>query len=203
MSQKTIARDQVKEGLLDAMDSLLARFGYQKTTVDDIASEAGIGKGTIYLYFSSKEQIALSCIDRFHDRLLARLNDIACSDASARQKIARVLNERVMSRFEYCKNAYSFDEMLAALQKELLCRRDRYHAAEAAVLEHILIESAKKGELPQCDAPSVAEAMILATNSLMPYSRRVTQLGSCEAVEGQICRLAAVLVDGIAALPTK
>lgn len=182
------------------MDSLLARYGYQKTTVDDLASEAGIGKGTIYLYFNSKEQVALSCIDRFHDRLLARLNEIAAGNAPARDKIALVLKERVLGRFEYCKNAHSFDEMLAALQKELLCRRDRYHASEAAVLEQILIESAKRGELPTCEARSVAEMMILATNSLMPYSRRVTQLGSCEAVESQINMLAAVLIDGVAGL---
>lgn len=183
------------------MDSLLVRFGYQKTTVDDLASEAGIGKGTIYLYFNSKEQVALSCIDRFHDRLIGRLTEIANGDRSSKAKITEVLKVRVMARFDYCKNAYSFDEMLAALQKELLCRRDRFHAEEAEVIEQILVAGAKSGEIPICDARGVADAMILATNSLMPYSRKVGQFGSCDAVEANIVKLAAVLIEGIAGLP--
>jgi TetR/AcrR family fatty acid metabolism transcriptional regulator len=201
MSQKAAARDLVKEGLLDAMDTLLVRFGYQKTTVDDLASEAGIGKGTIYLYFNSKEQVALSCIDRFHERLIIRLNEIANGDGSSKVKITEVLKTRVMARFDYCKDSYSFDEMLAALHKELLCRRDRFHAEEAEVIEQILLNGAKSGELPSCDARGVAEAMILATNSLMPYSRKGGQIGSCDAVEENIVKLSAVLIDGIAGLP--
>ena len=62
-----------RDRILDAADRLLARYGYRKMTVDDIAQEAGIGKGTVYLSFPAKEEIALSCIDRMVDRLLERL----------------------------------------------------------------------------------------------------------------------------------
>ncbi len=63
----------LRSRVLDATDRLLARYGYRKMTVDDIAAEAGIGKGTVYLAFSSKEDVALSCIDRMVDGLLAEL----------------------------------------------------------------------------------------------------------------------------------
>ena len=53
---------------MDATDRLLARFGYKKMTIDDLAQEVGIGKGTVYLHFSSKEEIALSHIDRIIER---------------------------------------------------------------------------------------------------------------------------------------
>src|SRR5437763_1237801 len=42
--------------ILDAADRLLARYGYQKMTVDDLAREAGIGKGTVYLSFPGKSE---------------------------------------------------------------------------------------------------------------------------------------------------
>ena len=41
---------------------MFARKGYAHTVVEDIAGEAGIGKGTLYLYFPSKEQIYLAAL---------------------------------------------------------------------------------------------------------------------------------------------
>src|SRR3569832_2928 len=120
ISQKPTGRDQVRESILDAMDRLLARYGYQKTTVDALATEAGIGKGTVYLYFASKEQVALSCIDRLHERLLGKMTCTAERAGPAKERITEILLQRVMVRFEYCnRNATSMDQMLAALQKEL------------------------------------------------------------------------------------
>ena len=50
-------RDQKREQrILDAMARLIERFGYNKTTVADIANEAGISKGAMYLHFKSKEE---------------------------------------------------------------------------------------------------------------------------------------------------
>ena len=40
--------------ILDAADRLFARFGYRRTAMDDVAAEAGVAKGTLYLYFDSK-----------------------------------------------------------------------------------------------------------------------------------------------------
>ena len=60
---------EVREALLDATDRLLAERGYQKMTIDDLAREVGIGKGSVYLHFSSKEEIALSHVDRIVERL--------------------------------------------------------------------------------------------------------------------------------------
>jgi AcrR family transcriptional regulator len=76
-------KEAVKDAILDATDRLLARYGYRKMTVEDIAAEAGIGKGSIYLHFSSKEEVVLSHIDRIVDRLRERLKETAHSDATA------------------------------------------------------------------------------------------------------------------------
>lgn len=182
------------------MDRLLVRYGYQKTTVDDLAAEAGIGKGSIYLYFESKEQVALSCFDRFHERLMAHLEAIAAGDKAAPYKIAEILEARSTLRQEYCSSAQSIDEMLAALRKELMAKKERHHAKEAAVLKRVLEEGAEKGELPACDYEAAAESMILATNAFLPYSLRVSQLGTPEEIRRKIRRMAVLLVSGLAGL---
>src|SRR5690242_21933519 len=93
-------KEAVKDAILDATDRLLARFGYRKMTVEDIAAEAGIGKGTIYLHFTSKEEVVLSHIDRIVDRLNSRLQEIAGSDAPAAHRLHLMLLTRVLFRFD-------------------------------------------------------------------------------------------------------
>src|ERR1044071_375895 len=93
-------KEAVKEAILDATDRLLARFGYRKMTVDDIAAEAGIGKGTIYLHFTSKEEVVLSHIDRIVERLNAQLTEIARSETTAAARLQSMLLTRVLFRFD-------------------------------------------------------------------------------------------------------
>jgi len=46
-----------QERILRAASQLIARYGFDKTTMDDIAREAGVSKGAIYLHWSNKEEL--------------------------------------------------------------------------------------------------------------------------------------------------
>ncbi len=50
--------------ILDAAFDKFKQFGFVKTTVDEIARQAQVGKGTIYFYFKSKEEILNALVDR-------------------------------------------------------------------------------------------------------------------------------------------
>src|SRR4026208_993573 len=97
-------REDIRDLILDSVDVLLARYGYSKMTVEDIAQQTGIGKGTIYLHFSSKEELTLSHIDRIIDRLLTQLRSIAASESSPQDRVKKMLIARVMLRFESVRN---------------------------------------------------------------------------------------------------
>jgi AcrR family transcriptional regulator len=56
------ASEQRRSSILHAARAVFARQGYANTVVDDIATQAGIAKGTLYLYFPSKEQIYLAAL---------------------------------------------------------------------------------------------------------------------------------------------
>ncbi len=60
--RRKAATEQRRCSILKAARTVFARQGYADTVVEDIAAEAGIGKGTLYLYFPSKEQIYLSAL---------------------------------------------------------------------------------------------------------------------------------------------
>ncbi len=50
-------RQQRAERILDAASELVQRWGYRKTTIDDIARQAGVAKGTIYLHWKTREDL--------------------------------------------------------------------------------------------------------------------------------------------------
>jgi AcrR family transcriptional regulator len=69
--------DQRRRDVLDAALALFARRGFNETTVQDIAAEAGIATGTVYLYFRSKEHVLQGLHDRFGEESEARITAAA------------------------------------------------------------------------------------------------------------------------------
>jgi AcrR family transcriptional regulator len=191
-------KEAVKDAILDATDRLLARFGYRKMTVEDIATEAGIGKGTIYLHFTSKEEVVLSHVDRIVDRLKERLREIARSDASAAERLRLMLLTRVLFRFDGIQHyTQSLNDLLAALRPGLLARRALYFEAEAQIFADVLISGRRSGEFDFEDENATAHALLQATNGLLPYSLSTTELGERGEVEQRAAGVANLMLRGL------
>lgn len=192
-------KEAVKESILDATDRLLARFGYRKMTVEDIAAEAGIGKGTIYLHFSSKEEVVLSHVDRIVDRLKQQhLAVIARSKHTALERIRQMLLARVLFRFDSIQHyTQSLNDLLAALRPGLLARRARYFEEEAQIFADVLAEGRASGEFEIENEMAAARALLEATNGLLPYSLSTNELGEREEVERRTAAIADLLLRGL------
>jgi AcrR family transcriptional regulator len=191
-------REDVRDLILDATERLLVRFGYAKMTMDDLAREVGVGKGTLYLHFPSKEEVVLSRIDRVVERLLVELRAIAAQKREAGARLRDMLAARVLLRFDRARGyAESMDSMLAAIRPGLLARREKHFAAEAAVFRALLDKAVSDGTFGIADASAAAQALITATNALLPYSLTARQLGSRRAIEERVSTLATLLIDGL------
>lgn len=194
----TMIRTDVREAILDAVDRRLARFGYKKMTVEGLAEDAGIGKGTVYLHFASKEEAVLSHIDRIVERLCGRLDTIAASDGGADQRLHKMLVERVTFRLAAVQHyTESLNDLLAAIRSILLERRQRHFEREASHFERILHEGRKAGVFGPVRVPTTARALIEATNSLLPYSLSPQELGDLADVRRRAGAIADLLVGGL------
>ncbi|MFN2513594.1 MAG: TetR/AcrR family transcriptional regulator [Pyrinomonadaceae bacterium] len=191
-------REEVKEAILDATERLLARYGYRKMTVEDIAREVGVGKGSIYLHFSSKEEVVLSHVDRIVVRLKERLHAIAQSNATAGIRLRLMLLTRVLFRFDSIQHyTQSLNDLLAALRPGLLARRARYFDEEAQILADVLNQGKDAGEFEFDDALSTAYSLLHATNSLLPYSLSTLELGEREEVKEKTAAVADLMLHGL------
>jgi AcrR family transcriptional regulator len=189
-------REDVRDLILDAAERLLSRYGYTKMTMDDLAREVGVAKGTLYLHFPSKEEVVLSRIDRMVERVVAELREIAESNADPAVKLRRMLVTRVLYRFDQARGyAQSMDEMLSSIRSGLLARRERHLALEAKVFAELLADA--KTVFSVRDADAAAQSLILATNALLPGSLTSRELGRRAAVEEKVTNIANLLIDGL------
>jgi AcrR family transcriptional regulator len=188
-----------RDAILDATDRLLARYGYKKMTIDDLAAEVGIGKGSVYLHFTSKQEIALSHIDRIIDRLKLRLEAIAARKTSAEERLRLMLLERVMFRFDSVQHyTQSLNELLAGLRAKLLERRKKHFDEEAAILAGVIEEGKRGGGFSKNHALETARTLLYATNSMLPYSLSAQELGERAELEKRVKGIAGLLVNGLA-----
>jgi AcrR family transcriptional regulator len=83
MQQLELSKRQERAGrILEAASNLILRWGYNKTTIDDIARQAGVAKGTIYLHWKTREELFKALLKRerlehardFQNRVLADPN---------------------------------------------------------------------------------------------------------------------------------
>ncbi len=70
---RSAGRQERAERILDATAGLLHRHGYKRVTIDDVAVAAGVGKGTIYLHWKTREALFWAVLQRETVRMLEQI----------------------------------------------------------------------------------------------------------------------------------
>ncbi|TPW18124.1 MAG: TetR family transcriptional regulator [bacterium] len=189
-------RPQIREEILDAVERQLETIGYAGMTIEEVARHAGIGKGTVYLHFASKGDLALSSIDRLIERLLGQLESIATRAEPAAERLHRMLVTRVLYRFDHVRQDHqSLDQMLAVLRTSLLSRREEWFEREAMLLARGIAEG--RPEPAEESSRRDARSLVTATNSLLPYSLSKAELGRRSRLEERVGALVDILLRGL------
>ncbi len=77
--------------MLDAAGSLFGAQRFHEVRMEDIASAAGVGKGTIYRYFSDKEELYLALLDRASKQIRERLEQAVREGEGARAQLKAIV----------------------------------------------------------------------------------------------------------------
>lgn len=157
--------------ILLAAKKMFERFGFKKTTVDEIASEAGVAKSTLYQHFKSKEDLFMSVIiDEAHharEDVFQRLGSVA----SPLQRL-RKLGETALTYFQethFISSLLSEPNIFIAPAK----RSQLLAVAEGEMIEiiiKIIREGQKKGEIKPIN-PRVTAYMFLKVFQSFTFAR--------------------------------
>ncbi len=191
---RTTAGD-VRTKILKAAEERLWRDGFKKTTIDEIAADAGVGKGTVYLYFDSKEDIALAMIAQYKISSLESLQAIA-RDASKHpvQKLTEMLIEPVLRAFKRCAAFPHAQEFIAEVKPQLQTRMRPYLEHEIALLAEVVEEGNRQGRFAVENTMQTARSLkYMCMGFLPPY---FLQMDAQEMAE-EITEIVNLVVRGL------
>lgn len=135
-----------RRAILDAAAELFATRAFHEVRLDDVAAAARIGKGTVYIYFKSKEDLFGSMIRDGFGQLVQRLDEQLAADESAGawKRIETIITE--LAGFAL-KHPHTFEVMRAgaSASAEREVRNSRKSLGKLA--EKIIRQGNKSGEL--------------------------------------------------------
>ena len=93
--------DATAEIIITAADAAIARTGYARVTMRDIAAQAGCAPGTLYLYFKSKRAVLNAIAERHSERLIAAMTAAAATANTPLEKLRRTEDAGVRHFLEH------------------------------------------------------------------------------------------------------
>lgn len=186
------------EAILTAAFSLFGHYGYRRTSIDDIAQEAGIAKGTVYLYFKSKEEIFRALSQQLLDQVFATAEAAAAAPTPVADRLRGVLEAKFGYFFELLHRSAHVRELLDAknqLCADLFAQADRRYAR---LLAHVIEDAIAQRELNltqvDLDPNEAAELLIRSTSGIGTYG---TAAPSLPAFRRHLEALVRVFVVGL------
>ena len=92
MCARVVDKQEKKGQILEAVIHQFAQKGFSRTTINDIALASGIGKGTVYEYFSNKEEIVQEAFRYFMRQMEPDFEAILISEVPARKKLQQIID---------------------------------------------------------------------------------------------------------------
>lgn len=160
--------ERKRNSILDAARTVFSRQGYAGTAVEDVATQAGIAKGTLYLYFKSKEELYIAALAR-------DLGDLA-QRGRAEMDRAPTLRGKMLAflrvRLEYSRANEDFLRIYLAEYGSIFLKSSLHSELCRLALENLrhvkrlVQEAMERGEIRPVEAGPVAAALFSVARGL-------------------------------------
>ncbi len=140
-----VDKEKFRERIVLSASKIFSRYGFKKTTMEEIANALNKGKSSIYYYFKSKEEIFEAVIDHEAQVLRNELSNVIKSSDDPERILRRYVKIR-MNLFEKLSNYYNaiFNRDLDHfdfIEKQ----REKYDLMEIALIRYVLWRGVRSG----------------------------------------------------------
>jgi len=196
--KETRKKNGKREAILHGAWALIRHYGYSKTTIDDIARKAKVGKGTVYIYFRSKTDIMLALTDLTNERITRELERIASEDRPPEERLRACVIYRIMTLFDLVNRYPHSEDVIASILPEIVERLDRYVRRHGELLGQILREGCAAGVLAAEDPEATGQLLAKLFEFMTPPYYRFE---SRESLEGFTSDVVDLMLDGLSIHP--
>jgi len=123
--------------IVDVAAGLFATAGLRRTTMESIASAAGRGRRTIYMYFRNKAEIYDAVVEMEISRITDPLKNLAAADESVETILQRYGEERAVRLVNLIRRNPLLMKDFAQGHSRIERLRDKLHKAELQILTHL------------------------------------------------------------------
>src|SRR5262245_16857600 len=178
-TKKAVVTEFRTSGILEAARTIFGKKGFHDTTVDDIAAAAKVAKGTVYLYYKSKQDIYFEALRFGFSSLIAALEREIAAQSETEQK----LRTFIAVKLAYCEANRDFFKIyyseLGRIPIHPAAVDSKFKALffeQARIVESILRAGTKSGVIRKAALARTASAILdvirgIVTQRLMGWSR--------------------------------
>ena len=142
--RRPTGKQERRDQILGIARDVFARRGYHQTTIDEIVAQAGIARGTFYLYFEDKRAIFSELVDRFAMRINQAILPIATDDAA--RPVAEQVRENIRVILRTCLGERAMTKILLTDAVGVDPAFDRKLSTFYETVVQLLVESLKDGQ---------------------------------------------------------
>ncbi len=153
-----------EEMILDVAKRVIEKRGFHNTRMEDIADDAGVAKGTLYLYFKSKEELFARLMDREYSKILKSLLEIVNSSDDVVSKIGTLIESFI--RYMEKNRGFFLSIMYGAHSAKKGCMKEKMMEKTKMIYESmkgLVEEGIREGIIRDDIEVSVIVATILGT----------------------------------------
>ena len=130
--------DIVRAEILKAAERVFQKWGSNKTTMEDIAREAGKGKSTLYYYFQSKEEIFDAVVIGEFEKILQKAKELAQETETAKERLITYIAESINEMKSRISTYTIIREEIKRNQNFIRKLRDMFKTREEKYIREIL-----------------------------------------------------------------
>ncbi|MFH1688801.1 MAG: TetR/AcrR family transcriptional regulator [Candidatus Eisenbacteria bacterium] len=154
-----------RERIIAAAAKLFGEKGYHDTTTAEIAESAGVAAGTIYIYFSSKEELLVAVFEEFLGTHMERLREGVEREKTPKGKLIRLLTLGLELMQDNPDSARIFLSQLRQSTKMITTVAKRSSRAYKDIIESVLSEGVRTGLCRDVNVPVTASMLFGAFQS--------------------------------------
>jgi TetR/AcrR family fatty acid metabolism transcriptional regulator len=156
-----------RERIIAAAAKLFGEKGYHNTTTAEIAETANVAAGTIYIYFSSKEELLVAVFEEFLSIHMDRLRDGVAREAGPEAKLRRLLKLGLELMENNPDSARIFLSQLRQSTSMVKMVAKRSSRAYKEIIEEILAEGVRNGICREMSIEATASMLFGAYESVV------------------------------------